>query len=87
MLRILLLAGCVAVVLGGKSPHADYVNELFARNPSARYSSDIHEDARLDVVSLFYFLKLFVSSWVWKDNDKKVFSEQKPGLRLLFLVY
>ncbi|KAL0892712.1 hypothetical protein ABMA27_014429 [Loxostege sticticalis] len=52
MLRILLLAGCVAVVLGGKSPHADYVNELFARNPSARYSSDIHEDARLDVPGL-----------------------------------
>ncbi|KAL0840905.1 hypothetical protein ABMA28_014704 [Loxostege sticticalis] len=52
MLRLLVLAGCVALVLGGKSPHADYVDEIFARNPSARYSTDIHEDARLDVPGL-----------------------------------
>ncbi|XP_063824708.1 lipase 3-like [Ostrinia nubilalis] len=52
MLRLLLVAGSVAVALAGRSPHADFIDELVASKPSARYSNHIIEDAKLDVPGL-----------------------------------
>ncbi|XP_028155985.1 lipase 3-like [Ostrinia furnacalis] len=52
MLRLLLLVGSMAAALAGRSPHADFIDQLVASAPSARYSNNIIEDALLDVPGL-----------------------------------
>ncbi|XP_047535009.1 lipase 3-like [Vanessa atalanta] len=52
MLGIVLLS-CVAVVAGGRSPHADYIEKLIKTNAfGTRVSDNITEDATLDLPDL-----------------------------------
>jgi hypothetical protein len=49
MFRVLILAVVIGVALGGRSPHADYIEQEYGSNPDIH--PDIIEDAILDVVS------------------------------------
>lgn len=51
----LLVAACADSTLARKSPNADIIEEHYVYGPEAgQYSSDVLEDARLDVVSTQY---------------------------------
>ncbi|KAI8435575.1 hypothetical protein MSG28_003852 [Choristoneura fumiferana] len=43
-------AALIAVVLGGRSPHADLVDQFQNSPDGSRFSTDVFEDARLDIV-------------------------------------
>ncbi|XP_050664430.1 lipase 3-like isoform X2 [Leptidea sinapis] len=52
MLSALLVLFCVAVTHAGRSPNADYVEELIRNNKFGRISDSVVEDALLDVPDL-----------------------------------
>ncbi|XP_073944617.1 lipase 1-like [Choristoneura fumiferana] len=45
-------AALIAVVLGGRSPHADLVDQFQNSPDGSRFSTDVFEDARLDIEGL-----------------------------------
>ena len=58
---ILLLSSCVVLAASGRSPNADYVEELLWKNAfGSRISDSVIEDALLDVVSFFLCVHIYV---------------------------
>ncbi|XP_059059120.1 lipase 1-like [Achroia grisella] len=69
MIKFALFAALVTVAVARRSPHADYIEELVKQN-EGRYSTDVVEDALLDVPGLIrkYGYPVEVHTVVTSDN-------------------
>ncbi|XP_026754669.2 lipase 1-like [Galleria mellonella] len=69
MFKFLLFAVLATVALARRSPHADYIEELYKQN-EGRYSSNVIEDALLDVPGLLlkYGYPIEIHKVITEDN-------------------
>lgn len=79
----------VTLASAGRAPNADYIEEL-VQNESfgPRFSDNLLEDARLDVVSIFMSINAlhfkFILLWFKKSNKCNLLLQKKTALVIIW---